>query len=237
MTQCDDVNAAGEPAVIYLQLHGDGKRNDTKPDDYRNGDISWCWERIHEQDVQYVRSDLAGTPARIPGAPTTEGYYWYRQDTWATIHNVHPGRGANWGKLIVETGAVTHTGNHIKRTPVGEMPGEWFGPLLPPPPSKLRIDPVEALLASTPSSSGCGGNISSFSSEVSAMLVRDLIAALQKLDPELPVVAETSGYGQWHKATEIRTIRIVRIGDDDHPAPYASGGKPLGKWFEAVEIV
>lgn len=148
MTQRDDVNAAGEPAVIYLQLHGDGNRTETKPDDYRNGDVSWCWERIHEQDVQYVRADLSGTPARIPGAPTTEGYYWYRQGTWATLHNVHPGRGANWGKLIVETGAVTHTGNHIKRTPVGEMPGEWFGPLLPPPPSQLRIDPVEALLAS-----------------------------------------------------------------------------------------
>ena len=68
------------------------------------------------------------------------------------------------------------------------------------------------------------------------MLVRDLIAKLQQLDPNLPVVAVPAGWDQWNFASEVRELNIVRVCDEDHPAPFAGGGKPQGDWFKAVEI-
>ncbi len=48
----------GAPDRICLQLNGD-----ENPDDYDDPyvdcsrDISWCWERIFDHDVMYIRAD------------------------------------------------------------------------------------------------------------------------------------------------------------------------------------
>jgi hypothetical protein len=49
------------PKEIWLQLHGDCTEDELdEPVDYiGSDDVSWCWERIHNTDVRYVRADLA----------------------------------------------------------------------------------------------------------------------------------------------------------------------------------
>ena len=52
-----DPSAQG-PAELFLQLHGDCQEHElTEPVDYTNDEVTWCWHRIHESDVRYVRAD------------------------------------------------------------------------------------------------------------------------------------------------------------------------------------
>jgi hypothetical protein len=58
------------PTEIFLQLHGECSDDDLdKPVDYQGSDdVTWCWHRIHNTDVRYVRADLSGVPARVTAA-------------------------------------------------------------------------------------------------------------------------------------------------------------------------
>jgi hypothetical protein len=53
----------GAPDRIWLQLHGDGDPEDG-PTDCASGEVSWCWEQIFEQDIEYIRADLAAERER-----------------------------------------------------------------------------------------------------------------------------------------------------------------------------
>ena len=44
------------PERIWLQLHGDAEPEYPVSS---SEEITWCWERIFEQDVEYVRADIA----------------------------------------------------------------------------------------------------------------------------------------------------------------------------------
>jgi len=54
-----NTNDRGEPYAIYLQLHDPDDSEVTQKADFTGDGITWCWERIHENDVRYVREDLA----------------------------------------------------------------------------------------------------------------------------------------------------------------------------------
>ena len=45
------------PERIWLQLRGDGDTDSAYPTEYTENE-SWCWERIHDADDEYVRADL-----------------------------------------------------------------------------------------------------------------------------------------------------------------------------------
>lgn len=53
-----NTNDRGEPDAIYLQLHDPDDIDVTQAADYRCDGVTWCWERIHANDVRYVREDL-----------------------------------------------------------------------------------------------------------------------------------------------------------------------------------
>lgn len=53
-----NTNDRGEPDVIYLQLHDPDDTELTQKADFTGDGITWCWERIHANDVRYVREDL-----------------------------------------------------------------------------------------------------------------------------------------------------------------------------------
>lgn len=56
------------PAELWLQLHGDCSDAElSAPVDYTGNDVTWCWHRINDSDVRYVRADLAGVP--VTGGP------------------------------------------------------------------------------------------------------------------------------------------------------------------------
>ena len=49
------------PTELWLQLHGDCAPGDlSEPVDYTGGDVTWCWHKINNSDVRYVRADRAG---------------------------------------------------------------------------------------------------------------------------------------------------------------------------------
>ena len=68
MTQPNDECYTGTgPDELWLQLHGDCTPDElTEPVDYTSGDVTWCWHRIHDSDVRYVRADLAQANALSP---------------------------------------------------------------------------------------------------------------------------------------------------------------------------
>jgi hypothetical protein len=45
-------DSAQGPSELWLQLQGG---------DYREGNVSWCWNKINDSDVRYVRADLAAS--------------------------------------------------------------------------------------------------------------------------------------------------------------------------------
>jgi predicted esterase len=45
------------PERIWLQLYGDASPDDG-PVDYRNNEVTWCWENIFEHDIEYIRADI-----------------------------------------------------------------------------------------------------------------------------------------------------------------------------------
>lgn len=53
--------SAQGPTELWLQLHGDCSDAELdEPVDYTSDDVTWCWHRIHDSDVRYIRADLAG---------------------------------------------------------------------------------------------------------------------------------------------------------------------------------
>lgn len=69
----ETVNEFGEPELIYLQLHGDRYE---QPADFKGDEITWCWHKINECDVKYVRADIA-RHFSIPNAiPSTFKLWW-----------------------------------------------------------------------------------------------------------------------------------------------------------------
>lgn len=56
--------SAQGPTELWLQLHGDCSEADlSEPVDYTGGDVTWCWHKINDSDVRYVRADIAGVEA------------------------------------------------------------------------------------------------------------------------------------------------------------------------------
>jgi hypothetical protein len=52
--------SAQGPSELWLQLHGDCSDAELdEPVDYTSGDVTWCWHRINDSDVRYIRADLA----------------------------------------------------------------------------------------------------------------------------------------------------------------------------------
>lgn len=66
--------SAQGPSELWLQLHGDCHESELdEPVDYTgNDDVTWCWHRIHNSDVRYVRADLATHPAAPSRAENQE---------------------------------------------------------------------------------------------------------------------------------------------------------------------
>lgn len=54
-----NTNDRGEPDAIYLQLHDPDGIDVAAESDFTADGITWCWERIHYNDVRYVREDLS----------------------------------------------------------------------------------------------------------------------------------------------------------------------------------
>lgn len=63
ITTQEKANELGEPDEIYLQLHNSEDYDVNSPSDYRSEGVTWCWHRIHNNDVRYIREDLV--PQRI----------------------------------------------------------------------------------------------------------------------------------------------------------------------------
>lgn len=62
--------SAQGPAELWLQLHGEW-HDLTTPVDYTDDSVTWCWHKIYESDVRYVRADLAASrlQAEVPAEP------------------------------------------------------------------------------------------------------------------------------------------------------------------------
>ena len=43
-----------EPKIIYLQIGDDTDISEFKESDFQTNAISWCWERIFPNDIEYV---------------------------------------------------------------------------------------------------------------------------------------------------------------------------------------
>ena len=72
MATDEAVNEFGEPEAIYLQIHGDQYE---EPADYK-AEITWCWHKINECDVRYIRADKVKQIA-VPGLiPSTFRTWW-----------------------------------------------------------------------------------------------------------------------------------------------------------------
>lgn len=51
-------NQYNEPDVIFLQLHDPTDEGKTELADPKADGVTWCWEQIHHNDVEYIRKDL-----------------------------------------------------------------------------------------------------------------------------------------------------------------------------------
>jgi hypothetical protein len=62
--QAEPSPSAQGPAELWLQLHGDCSDAELdEPVDYTSGDVTWCWHRINDSDVRYVRADVSAASA------------------------------------------------------------------------------------------------------------------------------------------------------------------------------
>ena len=43
-----------EPKIIDLQVGEDADLNEFKKEDFETNAITWCWERIYKNDVEYI---------------------------------------------------------------------------------------------------------------------------------------------------------------------------------------
>lgn len=62
--------AGTAPERIWLQ-HGADDPSEMTAEEWKSGEVSWCWENIHGNDVEYIRADLA-RPAPAEGLPEAE---------------------------------------------------------------------------------------------------------------------------------------------------------------------
>lgn len=60
----EHTNARGEPDAIYLQLHDPDEPDQLSVADYK-ADVTWCWHKINNNDVRYIREDLAIPSDRV----------------------------------------------------------------------------------------------------------------------------------------------------------------------------
>ena len=43
-----------EPKIIYLQVGDDADIAEFKPEDFETNTITWCWEKIFKNDIEYI---------------------------------------------------------------------------------------------------------------------------------------------------------------------------------------
>lgn len=43
-----------EPKIIYLQVGEDADLNEFKKEDFETNAITWCWEKIYNNDIEYI---------------------------------------------------------------------------------------------------------------------------------------------------------------------------------------
>jgi len=43
-----------EPKIIYLQIGDDADIAEFKPEDFETNAITWCWERMFDNDIEYI---------------------------------------------------------------------------------------------------------------------------------------------------------------------------------------
>lgn len=43
-----------EPKIIYLQIGEDVEPSEMKESDFQTDGITWCWEKINDNDVPYI---------------------------------------------------------------------------------------------------------------------------------------------------------------------------------------
>lgn len=54
-----ETDERGAPDEVWLQLYGeDDPGLDDRPVDVVASEVTWCWHRIFDSDVKYVREDL-----------------------------------------------------------------------------------------------------------------------------------------------------------------------------------
>ena len=67
-----------EPKIIYLQIGDDADIKDFKESDFETNAISWCWERIFPNDIEYVsKQPIIGLIDEMIGR---DAKTWYSDD-------------------------------------------------------------------------------------------------------------------------------------------------------------
>jgi hypothetical protein len=51
-------NQYNEPDMIFLQLHDPENYRENEPANPKADGVTWCWEPMHHNDVEYIRKDL-----------------------------------------------------------------------------------------------------------------------------------------------------------------------------------
>lgn len=68
-----------EPKIIYLQIGDDADISEFEESDFQTNAISWCWERIFPNDIEYVsKSNLLLLIDEMIDKRETKT--WYSQD-------------------------------------------------------------------------------------------------------------------------------------------------------------
>lgn len=70
------------PERIWLQHDPNDEACGEMPDDWTIEGITWCWHRIGESDVEYIRADLSPQWRPISEAPM--------DGTWLMLYCPHP---------------------------------------------------------------------------------------------------------------------------------------------------
>lgn len=46
-----------EPKIIYLQIGEDANIEDMKSYDFETNAITWCWDKIHDNDIKFISAN------------------------------------------------------------------------------------------------------------------------------------------------------------------------------------
>lgn len=46
-----------EPKIIYLQIGEDVDIKDMKAHDFETNAITWCWDKIHDNDIKFISAN------------------------------------------------------------------------------------------------------------------------------------------------------------------------------------